>query len=136
MEKPQVGLSLPEIVSHSLRTVNPAAWTYERLAKYIKDFEDQLDSDHEVGARLVTFGNTVQFHIDDIGYHGPDIITFYGVTDKGERLQLIQNIAQLSVLLIAMKKRDDKAQRIGFRILQGRSAEPEEHGGESAVETT
>jgi hypothetical protein len=94
--------------------LNPAAWAYERLGKYFKDFEADLDEEHEIGARLVSFGQTVTFHILNIGYYGPDIITFYGINENNERIQLIQNISQLSVLLIAMKKLGDKPRRIGF----------------------
>jgi uncharacterized protein DUF6173 len=93
---------------------NPAQWPYERLGNYVKGFESRLDNDHEIGARLVNFGQSVTFHIEDIGYHGPDIISFAGTNEKGERVQLIQNIAQLSVLLVAMKKAGASARRIGF----------------------
>ncbi len=105
------GITLP-------KNVNPAEWTYERLAKYIEEFEKSLDNEHEIGARLVSFGQSIVFHIDDIGYHGPDIITFYGKDNIGQDVQLIQNIAQLSVLLVAMKKLGEKAKRIGFQLVQ------------------
>jgi hypothetical protein len=84
-------------LSESLgRTSNPARWTYERLGEYIKKFESELDEEHEIGVRLVSFGQTIVFHVEDIGYYGPDIITFYGNNEKGEKLQLIQNLSQLS----------------------------------------
>lgn len=62
----------------------------------------------------MSFGNAVVFHIEDIGYYGPDIITFHGLNDKGERVQLIQNVLQLSVLLVAVKKLGERPRRIGF----------------------
>jgi hypothetical protein len=93
--------------------LSPAESTYNRLRKYIADFEANLDDEHEIGARLVSFGQTLQFHIESLGYHGPDIITFEGV-DKGQRVQLIQNISQLNVLLVAVKKIGENARRIGF----------------------
>jgi hypothetical protein len=108
--------------SHALGTaqshkLNPVKWAYERLMNYIKDFEAELDDDHEIGARLVSFGQNVTFHIEDIGYHGPDIITFYGRTEETmEKVQLIQHMSQLSVLLIAVKKQHAKARRIGFTV--------------------
>ena len=89
-----------------------AEWTYERLGSYIRDFENELDQDHEVGARLVSFGQAILFHIESLGYYGPDIISFEGVTDKGEKVK--QNVSQLSVLLIAMPKRSEQPKRIGF----------------------
>ncbi|GHO99533.1 hypothetical protein KSF_095810 [Reticulibacter mediterranei] len=95
-------------------STNPAAWMYERLGKYIQEFEAELDNDHEVGARLVTFGQVTTFHIESMGYHGPDMITFYGISDTLGRVQLIQHISQLSVLLVAMEKRQEKPRRIGF----------------------
>jgi hypothetical protein len=96
------------------RPISLAESTYNRLGAYIKRFESNLDPDHEIGARLVSFGNTIQFHIESVGYRGPDIISFEGVNEQGERVQLIQNISQLSVLLVAMKKAGEKARRIGF----------------------
>lgn len=104
----------PPHVSH----LNPARWTYERLVKYIKAFEADLDQEHEIGARLVSFGSAVTFHIEDMGYHGPDIISFSGKNDQGETVQLIQHTSQLSVLLVAVKKQQDKARRIGFNLDQ------------------
>ena len=103
--------------------LNPAEWTYERLAEYIKDFETDLDNDHEIGARLVSFGHEVTFHIQDMGYYGPDIICFYGMNNKGEKLQLIQNIAQLSILLIALKKLEENPRRLGFKLTQKNTEE-------------
>ncbi len=103
-------LSLPSSVT------NAAKWTYERLVDYINDFEKDLDDNHEIGARLVSFGSTITFHIQDIGYWGPDIISFTGVDDNSQKVQLIQNTSQLSVLLIAVAKKEDKARRIGFEL--------------------
>jgi len=94
--------------------INPARWTHKRLGAYIRDFEDSLDQDHEVGARLVSFGQAVTFHIEYVGYYGPDIISFDGVNENGEAVQLIQNISQLSVLLVAMRKTGEEPRRIGF----------------------
>lgn len=104
----------PEIPRILESVSNPAKWTHKRLGEYVKDFESKLDDEHEIGARLVSFGNAVVFHIEDIGYYGPDIITFHGFNEKKERVQLIQNISQLSVLLVAVKNMGDKPRRIGF----------------------
>jgi len=106
--------------SHKL---NPAQWTHERLTEYIKDFEAALDDDHEIGARLVSFGPNVTFHIEYIGYYGPDIIHFDGRNEAMEKVQLIQHVSQLSVLLVAVKKQQDKPRRIGF-LLDREKAQP------------
>ena len=93
---------------------NPAEWTYERLGTYIQNFESNLDDEHEIGGAARFFGRDITFHISSVGYHGPDIIDFQGVNEHGENVQLIQNISQLSVLLVAMKKLGKKPRRIGF----------------------
>jgi len=97
-------------------SLNPAAWAYKRLCRYIRQFEAKLDAEHEIGARLVCFGSEVKFHIENLGYYGPDMICFYGIDEHGQSVQLIQHISQLSVLLIALKKQDEKPRRIGFKI--------------------
>jgi hypothetical protein len=93
---------------------NPARWMFDRLATYIKQFEGRLDEEHEVGARLVSFGASLTFHIEDMGYFGPDMIAFYGRNDAGEPVQLIHHTSQLNVLLVAVRKQDARPRRIGF----------------------
>jgi len=93
----------------------PAKWMYERLVRSIAEFEEGLDESEEIGARLVSFGNDV-FHIEDLGYWGPDIIKFYGTNQNGKPIELIQHISQLSVLLVAMPKIAEKPRRIGFKL--------------------
>lgn len=98
---------------------NPARWMFERLASYIKQFESRLDDEHEVGARLVSFGANLTFHIEDMGYFGPDMVVFYGRNDKGEPVQLVQHTSQLSVLLVAVRKQQERPRRIGFILEEG-----------------
>ena len=94
---------------------------FYRLVAYIREFEANLDHDHELGARMVSFGTTVQFHIVDMGYWNPDIVTFDGLDEAGHRMKLIQNVSQLNVLLVAMPKRaeNEEPRRIGF-VLEAR----------------
>ena len=94
---------------------DPVISAYKALVTYINDFQDDLDDEHEVGARLVSFGNEVRFHIQEVGYTAPTLITFTGVMDNGDRVQLVQHVSQLSVLLVAVAKREDKPYRIGFQ---------------------
>lgn len=97
---------------------SPAESVFRRLVLYIREFEAQLDADKEIGGRMVSFGSVVQFHIVDMGYWGPDIITFDGIDEHGSRMKLIQNISQLNVLLVEMPKRLPEAEprRIGFEL--------------------
>ena len=68
---------------------------------------------------LVTFGPDVTFHINNVGYWGPDMIVFYGLDIRGQKVELLQHITQLSVLLVAVSKVHDKPRRIGFEMLKG-----------------
>ena len=85
---------------------NLASEFYKRLAEMIKDFDATLDQEHEVGVRLVTFGQTVVFHLTDIGYYNPSLLSFYGTMDDGSPVHLIQHVTQLSVLLMKVPRKD------------------------------
>jgi hypothetical protein len=99
-------------------TLNPARWMHERIARSIKTFEDDLDEEHEIGARLVNFGTNVTIHIIDVGYWGPDIIKFYGFDAIGSKVELIQHVSQLSMLLVAVRKVHESPKRIGFALVK------------------
>jgi hypothetical protein len=96
-----------------------ALWMFQRLAQAIAAFEQKLDTNHEVGFRLVSFGEGQVFHAEDIGYWAPDMILFFGRNDQGAPMQLLQHVSQVSVLLVAAKKIGaEPARRIGFDILR------------------
>ena len=68
-------------------------------------------------------GESGVLQIEGIGYFAPDIVTFYGRDEDGARTQLIQHVAQLSVMLRAMPKApDEEPRRIGFRLATGLGA--------------
>lgn len=89
---------------------------HHRLIRWINDFHKSLDDEHEVGARLVTFGQSMTIHIEDIGYWNPSLISFKGRSEDGNPVELIQHVSQISVLLIALRRvRSDTPKRpIGF----------------------
>ena len=101
-----------------LSQTNPARWTYQKLVDCINNLEKNFDDEHEIGARLVSFGSSVTFHLQDMNYYEPNIINFYGKNEKGEELQLIQHVSQLSVMLITLKKQSEKPARIGLKLLR------------------
>jgi hypothetical protein len=76
----------------------------EKLRFAIAHFDASLDADHEVGMCLVTFGQAITFHVEDVRYHNPNIIFFRGITPEGNRVQLIQHVSQISFLLMSMPK--------------------------------
>ncbi len=98
---------------------SPAQWAYERIILYLKNFEEQLDNEHEV-AMGFTGGDAGALRIEGMGYFDPDIVTFYGADPAGGRTQLVQHVSQLNVMLRALPKHDKSAEpnRIGFRLVQ------------------
>lgn len=111
---------LPEAVAATpLEQKSPAEWAYERMILYIKNFEEQLDNDHEV-AMGFTGGTAGVMRIEGMGFYAPDIITFYGSDPVGTKTQQIQHVSQLNVLLRALPKEVDQPEpnRIGFRLAQ------------------
>ena len=92
-----------------------AAAYFERIAKYIIDFEKELDDSEEVGAKLVTFGESIIIHIEDLGYWNPRLICFYGTDSKGQKVQLIQHVNQISILLIKLDRIPERT-RIGYKL--------------------
>lgn len=112
------GPSVPDALkSKPVAQKSPAQWAYERIVLYLKNFEEQLDSSHEV-AMGFTGGEVGVLRIEGMGYFDPDIITFYGTDSAGGKTQLIQHVSQLNVMLRALPKPDAKieARRIGFRL--------------------
>ena len=117
---------------------NPAEWMFDRLVRLIDDFEKALSEEEEIGGRMVGAPGEGSFHIDDIGFWGPDLIMFYGKNREGRPVRLIQHYTQLSVLLTSMPKEKEKEQprRIGFalrELVETRAAE--KAAGQGAAET-
>ncbi|WP_371170376.1 DUF6173 family protein [Aliiroseovarius sp. 2305UL8-7] len=109
---------LPKKVAETpLEQKSPAQWAYERLILYIKNFEEQLDNEHEV-AMGFTGGDAGVLRIEGIGFFDPDVLTFYGADGEGAKTQLIQHVSQLSVMLRALPKavESEAPNRIGFRL--------------------
>src|SRR5271167_685752 len=96
---------MPEIPPNPLVVAvqaNYASEFYKRLMKWITDFDASLDQAHEVGVRLVSFGNSVVFSLQSIGYWNPSLVTFSGVTEDGSPVELIQHVTQINALLMKL----------------------------------
>jgi hypothetical protein len=90
---------------------------HKRLEEYCKAFDDRPDADHEIGVRLVSYGQTIMLYVDSIGYYNPSLIHFNGVLEDGKTpVQLIQHVSQINFVLMALPKKDpDKPKRtFGF----------------------
>lgn len=98
---------------------SPAQWAYERTVLYLKNFEEQLDNQHEVAMGFVG-GDAGVLRIEGMGYFDPDVVTFYGRDATGARMQLVQHVSQLNVIFRALPKEVQNAapNRIGFRLFE------------------
>ena len=85
---------------------NYASEFHRRLVKWINDFDATLDESHDVGVRLVTFGQAVVFHLENIWYWNPSLIRFSGHMEDGSPVDLIQHVSQISVLLMKLTRTD------------------------------
>ena len=76
---------------------------FEILKKYIQNYENTLDSEHEVGLMMTNFGQSV-------------LMVFNGYVN-GKQSTLIQHINQLNFLLTSIKLNNhEEKHRIGFEI--------------------
>lgn len=97
----------------------PIAYSYsdtqfEVLKRYIEDFENSLDSEHEVGIMLTNFGQSVTMQVTQITYEKSVLMVFKGYVN-GKFSTLIQHVSQLNFLLTSIEKEPDKPKRpIGF----------------------
>ena len=109
------GLSASEVEAKSA-----AQCAYERVILYIQNFEAGLDAEHEVAMGLTDTGAGV-LSIEGLGFFDPDIVTFYGRDGSGARVQLVQHVSQLNVVLRAHPKPEtaEAPRRIGFDLAKG-----------------
>ena len=111
---------VPDCIARTPVTRKSAAqWAYERTVLYLKKFEEGLDDDHEIAMGFAGTDAGV-LKIEGMGYFDPDIVTFYGADAGGGKMQLVQHVSQLSVLLRAAPKAVETAapNRIGFKLLK------------------
>ena len=111
---------LPESLAKTpVEQKSPAEWAYQRLILYIQNFEKTLDTEEEVAMGFTDTGAGV-LRIEGLGYFDPDIVTFYGTDQTGARVQLVQHVSQLNVLLRSTPKPSEVAEprRIGFRLAE------------------
>ena len=104
---------------------NYASEFYNQLIKWISAFDAQLDSEHEVGVRLVSFGQAITFYLTAISYSNPSLITFFGNSKEGEPVQLIQHVSQISVLLTKLQKCDPHKPKRHLGFVRQTNEEPD-----------
>jgi hypothetical protein len=89
-----------------------------RIMREVAAFEAALDPLHEVAIRLVSFGQAFTFRVTAIGFIEPSLITFRGLTDAKDPVQLVQHLNQISFLLMKAKRLQPEKPKtpIGFSL--------------------
>ena len=100
-----------------MRDHSMADYAYEVILKRIKEFQDELDDEHEVALQLASFGQSITLAVTAIGYSNPSTLVFYGYVN-GRPATLIQHMSQLNFLLLSVQKQDPgkPPRRIGFEL--------------------
>ena len=87
---------------------------FEILKQYIEEFQNSLDSEHEVGMLLTNFGQNILLKVTYISYESPSLMIFKGYVNDKEST-LVQHVSQLNFLLTSVEKEPDRPKRkIGF----------------------
>lgn len=114
--------SIPKITppvpySISIDTPDKHMWAdeqFEILKRYIQEFEQSLDADHEVGIMMTNFGQSVLMYVKQIAYEYPVLMVFKGYVN-GREATLIQHINHLNFMLTTVEKEPNRPKRkIGF----------------------
>lgn len=114
---PSFNIPIPEIPEINIDTPIQHMWAneqFEILKRYIQDFEQSLDAEHEVGIMMTNFGQSVLMNVHQITFEDPVLMVFKGYVN-GREATLIQHINQLNFMLTSIKKESDHPKRqIGF----------------------
>lgn len=114
---PSFSIPLPDIPEINVDTPIQHMWAdeqFEILKRYIQDFEQSLDAEHEVGIMMTNFGQSVLMYVQQITYEDPVLMVFMGYVN-GREATLIQHINQLNFMLTSVEKEPDRPKRqIGF----------------------
>jgi len=89
---------------------------FKKISHYMNEFDKNLDQAHELGIKLVSFGQSIQFAVHNIGYYNPKLICFYGTMPDGSPVHLVQHVNQISFLLTTLPRKtpEQPKQPIGF----------------------
>ncbi len=114
---PTFNFPMPEIPEINIDTPIQHMWAdeqFEILKRYIQEFEQSLDAEHEVGIMMTNFGQSVLMYVQQITYEDPVLMIFKGYVN-GREATLIQHINQLNFMLTSVEREQDRPKRqIGF----------------------
>ena len=88
---------------------------FQFLRARMANFQENLPDNYEMGVKLANYGVAAEIHVRGMGFQNPNIIEFYGLLNDGKEVILVQHIAQLNAMLLAVPPIDGKEPyRVGF----------------------
>lgn len=113
---PELKESFIDLSSYKSGDSQLASEFCEKLVAMMNAFNKELDHEHQVAMKLVSFGQNITFHVTHLGYSNPSLISFYGALEDGTFVEMIQHVSQISFLLMAAKRLNpvEPKQPIGF----------------------
>ena len=110
-------IPMPELPDLDFDAPTQYMWSdtqFEIIKQYIQEFEASLDSEHEVGLMLTSFGQSILMQVRNITYEKSVLMIFKGFVN-GRESTLIQHINQLNFLLTSVEKAPEQEKiKIGF----------------------
>ena len=90
---------------------------YTRPVEWITEFDQKLDSAHEVGLKIASFGSQILLVVRNIGYQNPNLLFFSGLVN-GKPAELVQHTSQLNFLMVAVPRENpsEPKLKLGFDV--------------------
>jgi hypothetical protein len=88
----------------------------ESIVTEINTFEASLADDEQAGGYIMLYGKQHAFEIESVAYRDMFMIIFCGTLPSGERVKLLQNMSQLNLMLVAVKRNNlnEPRRQLGF----------------------
>lgn len=97
---------------------NQASAFYTHIENRIRQFESELLENQCLGLQIASIGNDSAFTVTNVRCFNPSLIAFSGTKATGEKVELIQHVSQISIMLIAIARDGDSIQKtpVGFQM--------------------
>lgn len=104
------------LFTEPIQVKSAAEIQFETIKRYVRQFQQTLDAEHDVGLLLTDFGKSVLMAVTEISYEPPLLMVFRGFVGNREAT-LIQNVSRLNFLITAIQKDPDEPHNvIGFTV--------------------
>ena len=93
---------------------------FQFIQARMENFQENLPEDYEMGVKLANYGVAAEIHVRGMGFQNPNVIEFFGILEDGKQVILVQHVAQMNFMLLAVPPLDEKKPyRVGFETGEG-----------------